>query len=283
LGDAVDRRKVTFAQAEGAVSIPSQLKTKQISSELRAKLWRTIYVMMDSAKLHVTSSFYIMGDPWKEIMQSWHVDREHKPYDEFNKKFEKVVEIAKIIIFSKNYISVFDFVQFVLRHRKCPKEFKDDVDRVLQDSRAAYRVIDDTILPISDDEEVEVVRKDLAAVRGSKFVGTYAHLQSASSHLSRGDFAGTVRESIHAVESACRQLEPQATTLGPALKKLDERGLVHPSLKDAFLKLYGYSSDEEGVRHALVLKDSATVEESEALFMFSACTAFVGYLSRKAN
>jgi hypothetical protein len=42
--------------------------------------------------------------------------------------------------------------------------------------------------------------------------------------------------------------------------------------------LYGYSSDEEGVRHALVFKEEAQVDEADALFMLGACASFVSYL-----
>ncbi len=49
--------------------------------------------------------------------------------------------------------------------------------------------------------------------------------------------------------------------------------LTHDALKPAFHKLYGYSSDEEGVRHALVFGDEAQVDEADALFMLGACAS----------
>ncbi|ODP39356.1 hypothetical protein BFL28_11145 [Sphingomonas turrisvirgatae] len=63
-----------------------------------------------------------------------------------------------------------------------------------------------------------------------------------------------------------------------------ERRLVLPGhLKKAFGALYGYTSDTDGVRHALVFNDSANVSEAEALFMFGACAAFVSYLLTTAS
>jgi hypothetical protein len=50
------------------------------------------------------------------------------------------------------------------------------------------------------------------------------------------------------------------------------------SLKAAFGSLYGYSSDEEGVRHALVFSNETQVDEADALFMLGACASFVSYL-----
>jgi hypothetical protein len=64
---------------------------------------------------------------------------------------------------------------------------------------------------------------------------------------------------------------------------LEQRGHLHGGLKAAFGKLYGYSSDEEGVRHALVFGEEAKVDETDALFMLGACASFVSYLlSRSA-
>ena len=69
--------------------------------------------------------------------------------------------------------------------------------------------------------------------------------------------------------------------LGPALSKLEADGHLHGGLKAAFSKLYGYTSDEEGIRHALVLNESAQVDEADALFMLGACASFVTYLNSR--
>ncbi len=69
-------------------------------------------------------------------------------------------------------------------------------------------------------------------------------------------------------------------TLGQALKAIEDTAKVHPSLKDAFTKLYAYTSDADGIRHALLEKTDLDVED--ARFMLVACSAFVNYLVAKA-
>jgi hypothetical protein len=44
-----------------------------------------------------------------------------------------------------------------------------------------------------------------------------------------------------------------------------------------------YTSDEEGVRHALVFGDEAQVDEADALFMLGACASFVSYLLARSQ
>jgi hypothetical protein len=102
--------------------------------------------------------------------------------------------------------------------------------------------------------------------------------------LNQGDHRAVVRESINAVESAVRDFtnDPNAI-LSRALRKLvDEQGM-HRALSDAFEKLYAYTSDENGIRHALVFGDNEKVGFDEAIFFVSACSAFVAFLGQKAK
>ena len=60
-------------------------------------------------------------------------------------------------------------------------------------------------------------------------------------------------------------------------KKID----MHPALKTAFNKLYGYTNDEQGIRHSLLEKD--TVDFEDAKFMLVSCSAFINYLTIKSS
>jgi hypothetical protein len=47
--------------------------------------------------------------------------------------------------------------------------------------------------------------------------------------------------------------------------------------------LYGYTSDEKGIRHPLLGSDVAKVHMPEAVFMYGACAAFITYLVARAR
>ena len=138
-----------------------------------------------------------------------------------------------------------------------------------------------TILPAVTPEEGDAVVESLRTLREAGLGGSASHLRKASECVNRGDWAGSVRESIHAVESVARQLAPEASTLEPALTSIEKRGALHPALKGAFSKLYGFTSDEQGIRHALLDETEAKVGMDEAVFMLSACASFASYLWRK--
>jgi hypothetical protein len=64
------------------------------------------------------------------------------------------------------------------------------------------------------------------------------------------DARNSIKESISAVESTTKVIaQTPKATLEDALKVLDKQGDLHPCLKAAFSKLYGYTSDEGGIRH----------------------------------
>jgi hypothetical protein len=84
--------------------------------------------------------------------------------------------------------------------------------------------------------------------------------------------------------SVARTLTP-SKSLSDALAILEKKPIaIHKGLKSGFNSIYGYTSDDEkGIRHPLLESGSAAVDETDALFMFSACAAFVSYLVGKAR
>lgn len=73
----------------------------------------------------------------------------------------------------------------------------------------------------------------------------------------------------------------QSITLGEVLK-MKEFSLLHPALKKGLSNIYGYTSDENGIRHALI-EDDQNVTFDEARLMLILCSAFVNYLITKAE
>ncbi|MGH6983986.1 MAG: hypothetical protein ACREEI_07150 [Stellaceae bacterium] len=56
---------------------------------------------------------------------------------------------------------------------------------------------------------------------------------------------------------------------------------IHKARQDAFDKLYGYASDADGIRHALLDEEKLTYEDAQ--FMLVTCSAFVNYLIAVAS
>jgi len=107
--------------------------------------------------------------------------------------------------------------------------------------------------------------KAFADLDASEFSRRSGPSEECSSHLTAGNFADSVRESIHAVESVSRTIDPSAD-LSKALARLEQKISIHAAMKKGFTSLYGYASDENGIRHALLEAGEAKVDEADALF-----------------
>ena len=95
------------------------------------------------------------------------------------------------------------------------------------------------------------------------------------------DYENSIKESITAVEAICSQVDWYNRQTGYTrkyVKKLEDSGLIiHSALKEAFNKIYGYTSDENGIRHGGGIGGINSTFE-EARFMLVSCCAFVSYL-----
>jgi hypothetical protein len=149
---------------------------------------------------------------------------------------------------------------------------------------SAWRIVGSEISKLTSEEEISAIEEALTPINQQDAVST--HLATALKHLSNRqspDYRNSIKESISAVEALCRIItdNPKAT-LGKALDQLAAAGVnVHPSLKGAFDKLYGYSSDASGIRHSL--SGEETLDYDDAKFMLVSCSAFVNLLRARAG
>lgn len=155
---------------------------------------------------------------------------------------------------------------------------EQELNALFEEEFVGYRMIANKITPITNEVEINEIKTSLDI----EFEGCKSHIKKGLSLLSdreKPDYKNSIKESISAVESICQIIcKDDKATLGKALNKLEESGIkLHKSLKEAFSKLYGYTSDEGGIRHAEGLFES-NVSFEDAKFMLVTCCAFVNYL-----
>ena len=272
-------RQLTFSQAQGYEELPQPLALGEISDDARRKLWDMLAI--DAWDRHKRLQVY-----WYPIFVNIHSDLLKIPLDEFTPYDQDFFSNNKALVLrSLPFNRLFDLFQMIMRHPDCPPEFTMHVANIFSECRIAY-VVDTqkpvTILPAATEQEGVTLMEAIEEFRQSGLRGTEAHLRKAAELINKGEWPDSVRESIHAVESVARQLDPAASkTLGPALASLEKAGQLHPALKKAFISLYGYTSDEEGIRHPLIANPTSPVSQDEAVFMLGACASFASYLWRR--
>lgn len=283
----LDRTKVTFEQAEGKQDLPSQLSLGELSEEARALLWAIVYDSLNKRSSYDNWAGHATFDDesWPKLLQREHVTRLHLPLDAYSEDVADHVLRLKKLLFKGEYWEVLGWIQWTLRTKLIGTGFAAGIDLALKNSRAAYRLTDDglTIAPYATEEEGGAILTAFETVKASGLSGAADHLRHASDLLNEGDWDGSCRESIHAVESVARLIDPDASKdLKLALRKLEEKEALHPALRAALNNLYGYTSDEKGIRHAK-LNDPSNVTQHEALFFLGTCASGVTYLVNRAR
>jgi hypothetical protein len=154
---------------------------------------------------------------------------------------------------------------------------------LLEQQGCAYRFIDEQLAPLTNATEMA----EVASAADSAIPSVGRHIRDALGLLPPAKNASprnSIKESISAVEAALKHLtgKPSAT-LTDAIPVFEAKyGKLHTALRLGLEKLYGYTSDEKGIRHALI-EESAKVTVDDARFMVVACSAFANYLVALAS
>lgn len=274
----------SFSQRMGIRPMQKIIQRESIDNELRTGIWNALQIYVldtwqgspDCASILNTLS----EDIWISFLKM--------PLDVYpgflsNHTNQKdVYANLRDIIFKDEWYDVYDLVEFILKN--LPDDWTPALIRqlniTLETENAAYRIIEKEFVEITDNQEIEAVEG--AIVNGSQ--STKFHLQRALELLSdrkQPDYRNSIKESISAVESACNAISgDEKGTLGKSLKQIETSIGLHPSLKNAFSNLYGYTSDSGGIRHALT-DESAHPSFADAKFMLVACSAFCNFLWTK--
>ena len=277
-----DPRTLSFSQAQGYEEIPTPLNLRELPESARIRIWNVLYASLQHSR--DWHQYLDTGGDWHEVLLDKHTLHDILPLDDWDSlesSKEKLRRDIKNLPFNK----VFDSIQYILRHPQCPADIISSMKRVFAECRLAYTLDTEdppTIIPSVTEEEGNAIVCSLQTLRQSGLDASTTHLRAASECINREDWAGSLRESIHAVESVARQIAPEASNdLKKALASIEKSNPIHPAFKQALTKLYGYTSNEQGIRHALLDRDTADVGMDEAVFMLSACASFASYLARK--
>lgn len=200
-------------------------------------------------------------------------------HDTMPSDWPRVEQSLRKYFFACDWDEAYDFLEFIAMNTadwRNAEPFSKAVNVTLERELSAFRLVGGNLAEVTSPSEVAAIEEALAG-SSSPF---RTHLQSALvlfSDRQTPDYRNSIRESISAVESLVNALVGSKGTLGQALKKLDVQ--AHPALEGAFNQLYGYTSDANGIRHALM--DESNLEAEDAKFMLVSCSAFVNYLVAK--
>ncbi|MFC1947315.1 AbiJ-NTD4 domain-containing protein [Chloroflexota bacterium] len=273
----------SFSERYGFKQKRTVLQVDDMDNALRTSLWNVLYLSIwkiMEGSVYLKDSNYIRQ--LVESIWNYHLKR---PLDSISIFWFDVLEEIRKTYFACGWYEVYDFIQYIawyIRNSELLEAFTNECNKVLERDLSGYRFVGYTITPIISSEEIMEIEESLDS---NRYVAS--HLQNAIDLLSDRDspnYPNSIKESISAVEAMCALIaEDKNATLGDALSIIQRRSKIelHKSLRNAFDKLYGYTSDAEGIRHALL--DESNLSFEDAKFMLVSCSAFINYLKVKAS
>lgn len=274
-----------FSKRHGQTPTLKDLQKEEVDHELRNRLWNAfkIFYWDNYEKRGGYRSDRVKGSNLEGLIFAyWHFFFKWS-LDDMPGLFYKVEPILKEQFYNFEWFRVYDFIEFTLNRFdfRPARKFPAFCNQILEEENAAYRIIDGQVTPITS--EVEIQSLEDVIVNAGHFPGAREHISSALRLLSdreAPDYRNSIKESISAVESVCQSVTGgDSANLGNALNVLERHGQIHGALKAGISSLYGYTSDVEGIRHAML--EETTVTFTDAKFMLLTCSAFVNYVIGK--
>lgn len=289
-----------FSERYGYRQLDDVIQYECMNPDLRMSVYNELFGLLGN---------YYRSSYLREICRGIWSEHWHLPLDKFPEQYSsRFFEEASKRIAHGEWYEPYDLIEYVANYLK--KFDEDDADKLEEmgpefayqlsgrglrtdrlngfskelnemflRERSGYRLLDGCIAPITSENEMSSVSACVEAPE--PFSGARMHMRRAVGHISKKpepDFNNTVKDAISAVESAARvMVGSEACTLGDALKEMGRLQFAHPALIDGWRKLYGFTSDEGGIRHASN-SDEVKVDYALAKYVLVSCSAFVNYL-----
>lgn len=269
------REMTSFSQRSGAVPPPA-LQIDGMNDRLRIRLHDLVESELPVAVIAKRSKRETWTDfGWRACIDFFCLpDLRRRPY--------YVGREIDALFRSGPWYRVYELLEFAYWYRS--KDFVEFCNEILEEEFSGYRFSGVKIVALTRKEDIAELDRALQ----NPLVEVGAHLDKALRLLSARpdpDYANAIKEAVSAVEAQTRVLAglPHGT-LGQCLKSIGEREryALHPQLQLGFTHLFGWTSDDGGVRHAqkpdLPRRISTAPDAALARYMLVTCAAFVNYL-----
>ena len=162
--------------------------------------------------------------------------------------------------------------------------YVSDLNRALTQQGAPYQYRDGRLLPFTNEHELAEISIALTQL---PFADARKHIESAAQLLAarpEPDYRNSIKESISAVETVLWEITGQKGQKFEVLVKefaKEHYADMHEALRLAIVKLYGWASDESGVRHGI--SGDVNVSLPDARLALVTCSAIVNFLAAKTT
>ena len=254
-----------------------------ISVELRNRIWN-LFLQQEIKAGGLSSKRISQAVNGELTIEEKIIDRMGFLISSSSKDMSAEAKLKNSILNFFSWFDIYDFIEIHLSFLDGAIKTQriKQYNEVLEQEKAGYRIVAGEVAPITNELEIQNIEQAV----NTSYVSVNQHIKKALTlyaDLKAPDYENSVKESISAVEAMCciiTGMSGTQATLGSAIKKLQSSGVhIHSAMEKAFLALYGYTSDENGIRHGGI--DFKSVPAEDAKYMLISCSAFVNYLIEK--
>ena len=280
-----------FSERYGYVKPKEAIQRESIDEDLKNRLWSLLDIYlwkMYEGDILISFEDHEFLD--NLILNYWYQVFK-KSTDQINpRSSNKILQLKNIFTLDLKWYQIYDFIEFTLKfinqnysNKELLTKVINALNQLLEDEKSAYRIINIEVIEITSEQEIQSI--EVALANTNPYSGVQQHLNQAlklMSELQKPDYRNSIKESISSVESICKIVtNDDKATLGKALKIVEDKFGLHPALKGSLSQLYGYTSDADGIRHAML--GESNLSYIDAKFMLVACTNFINYLIDKTK
>lgn len=269
----------SFSERHGIIK-PTSLNLKDMPDRLRNRIWNIMKKCIeDSGCVNKVIEFLwdkFFGNNVDDLRRIRSNTLDGLLCTE-NELFEYQITEIKDEFYPLAWNRVYDFLEFLLQP-DLPSKISSigKLNLVFIDEGVQYKIIDGLVTPLISGEEAEEVEKAVEC----KYLFVSGHIKKALELYRKrpvADYENSIKESISAIEALARiVLKKPSATLGELADQLE----VHTAFQKAIKILYGWTSDQGGIRHAEKSKE-LKIDEKEARYMLVQCSALVNYIISK--
>lgn len=207
----------------------------------------------------------------------------HKPADELPGPRD-TYRLIKSKFSSAKWHECYDIIEWMLCFAANQRidlydQLSSSLNHAFATELAAWRVFEIHVVPVTDPAEIESIETALQPdCPASRHINEAVRLLSDRHTI---DYRNCIKEAVSAVEAQCRECDPSCNLdFRGALARLEQSHKLHPALKSALSKLYGFASDAQGIRHSLKSADTP-VDAATAKLLLVVCSALVNHIRTK--
>ena len=226
------------------------------------------YIRHDIYYDDMDSDFYykVIDKLWKQDLSNYntyHGDR---------------IKICKSYCKEKWY-HIYDVIELFCKYNPNNIEYLEQkLNPILEEERSGYRLLKGVFIPIT--EKIQIQEIETALNRNDIQDETRKHLDTAIEQFKNREntnYGDVIKNSIHAVETIAQTITgKEKAKFGELMATLKEHHELPISMELAFKNLYGYTNNEDGIRHAFKIGQMPPTE-TNARYILVICSAFINF------